>query len=152
MKLSTRTKYGLRALLIIAQSESGVATSENIAQVEGLSKKYLDSILGQLRQAGILKTNRGVNGGYSFLKKPEETTVLDIFLALEKNSEISACVSTPDVCDRAEYCPGRGVWQKVYSAISNVMSEITVEQLVKDEENNLASKNLKRCTGSHPCA
>lgn len=152
MKLSTRTKYGLRALLIIAQTSDGVATSEHIANVEGLSKKYLDSILGQLRQAGLLKTNRGVNGGYSFLKPAEETTVLDIFAALENNSEISACVNKPDVCERSEYCPGRGVWQRVYRAINEVMGGITVAQLVEDEKRLLKDNNINRASGHHPCA
>lgn len=134
MKLSTRTKYGLRALLIIAQSESGVATSEFIANSEGLSKKYLDSILGQLRKVEILKTNRGVNGGYSINKPLGEITVLELFNALEKKNELSECIEQPGVCKRSGFCPGRKIWSRVADAMNTVMQEHTLADLLKEAE------------------
>ena len=64
MKMSSQSRYGLRAMVAIAGSAQGPSRSEQLAEKEGVSKKYLDAILGSLREAGLLRTVRGPGGGY----------------------------------------------------------------------------------------
>ncbi|MGL4854472.1 MAG: RrF2 family transcriptional regulator [Lentisphaeria bacterium] len=143
MKLSTRTQYGLRAMIIISQSPNGIATSEKIAIHENISKKYLDSILGELRKAEILSTVRGVKGGYTIVKGPENTTVFDIFSVLENSDSVTECVNNPDRCERGCFCPGRSVWTKLAAAMRDVLSSYSIADLAKEEIDNKMKLNIQ---------
>ncbi len=135
MKLSTKTRYALRAVLIIAQSPNAMATCERISTISGLSKKYLDTILGTLSKAKILRTERGVNGGYCLNRPSNEITVYDIFIAQEGSvTNLSKCIEEPETCDRSHYCPGRTVWDRVAQAMIDVMKNSRLDDLVKEEE------------------
>ncbi|HSG26902.1 MAG TPA: Rrf2 family transcriptional regulator, partial [Candidatus Krumholzibacterium sp.] len=83
MKLSTRTRYGLRAIVNIAKSADRPISSESIADCESISKKYLDGILAELRKAGLVQSFRGQNGGYMLARHAGEITVTDVIAALE---------------------------------------------------------------------
>ncbi len=135
MKVSTRTRYALRAILIIAKSTRGIETSEVIAREEGISKKYLDSILGALRKSGLLRSERGILGGYSLADTPEKTTVLQICEVLEKASVLSPCVDDDGYCPKSCICPGNSVWKQATEAMKKVLREATIATLLEEEKN-----------------
>jgi Rrf2 family protein len=84
MKLSTRSRYGLRALTALARHEGQVVPAETLAAEEGVSKKYLDSILAALRRAGLLESIHGAAGGYRLARPAKELTAADVVGALEE--------------------------------------------------------------------
>ena len=121
---------------MISQSEKKQVNSELIAEHEGISKKYLDAILGQLRKAGILKSNRGVFGGYSLAKSPSKTTVLEICEALEVATFLSPCVESKRFCKQSSACPGNKVWAEASEAMRTVLKKATIASMIKDQDVN----------------
>ena len=118
---------------MISKSETKQVNSEIIAEREGISKKYLDAILGQLRKAGILKSNRGVFGGYSLAKSTEETNVLEICEALEVATFLSPCVQDVNYCAQSGKCPGNKVWTEATNAMRTVLQQATIASMIEKE-------------------
>ena len=129
MKLSTRSRYGLRATTAIARRPGEFTTSELVADEEGLSKKYLDSILGRLREAGLLEAVRGQRGGYRLARGPETITAADVVEALEGGIAIVPCAEDASVCERAPRCPTRDVWRAASEAVRDVLARLTLAEL-----------------------
>jgi Rrf2 family protein len=138
LKISTKTRYGLRAVLRIARSKESQVNSEIIAEREGISKKYLDAILGQLRRAGILKSNRGVFGGYALAKSAEEITVLEICEALEVATFLSPCVGDSEYCTHSCICNGNKVWTEATNAMRAVLAKSTIASMIPEANNGLS--------------
>jgi len=140
MKLSTKTRYGTRAIIDIAQnSESGGTMLKDIAGRQSLSPKYLDHILSAMRRAGLIKNIRGKGGGYILTRSPSRITVKDVVEAVEGSFEPVECVSNTEQCDKVSSCVTREVWLKVKEAVDGVLEEATLQSLL---EKNSLNKNL----------
>ena len=140
MKLSTKTRYGTRAILDIAQnSEKGRTMLKDIAARQSLSPKYLDHILSAIRRAGLIKNIRGKNGGYVLTRTPSSITVKDIVEAVDGTFEPVECLSNTDLCDKVSSCPTRDVWLRMKEAVDGVFEEATLQSLL---EKNSLNKNL----------
>ena len=131
MKLSTRSRYGLRAMIAIARRPGEFRTSELVAGEQEVSKKYLDSILGRLREVGLLEAERGMNGGYRLGRPPEAITAADVVEALEGEMTLVPCLKDVSACRRAPRCPTRGVWRAASDAIRGVLAELTLAELAR---------------------
>lgn len=130
MKLSTRSRYGVRALTALAASEvADGRCAREIADEEALSKKYLESILAQLRTAGFIRSVRGAHGGYVLARPAEEITVGDVVRALEGSLALVECSNDPVFCDRASTCVTRDVWMAAERAINEVFDSFTISSL-----------------------
>lgn len=135
MKLSTKGRYGLRAMLEMAlNEENGPMTTRTIAEHQELSERYLEQLLIPLKQAGLVKSIRGSQGGYVLGRKPENITVGDIIRVLEGPIAPVDCVSeiNPDECDRSGFCVTRGIWTKVRDAITEVLDSYSLQDLVNE--------------------
>lgn len=140
MKLSTKSRYGTRAIIDIAQnSENGKTMLKDIAARQSLSPKYLDHILSALRRAGIIKNIRGKGGGYILTRTPGSITVKDIVEAVDGVFEPVECLSNTELCDKVPSCVTRDVWLKVKEAVDCVLEEATLQSLL---EKNSLNKNL----------
>lgn len=129
MRLSTRSRYGLRAAIMIARRKDTFTTSEQIAREEEVSKKYLDTILGHLREVGILEAVRGVKGGYALARSPSEISAADVVEAFEGTVALVPCVEEASKCERALRCPTRRVWCMASQAVREVLSELMLAEL-----------------------
>jgi Rrf2 family protein len=131
MKLSTRTRYGLRAILELAE-HSGVAPLQTkvIAGSQDISVKYLEQLMAILRSAGFVRSIRGSKGGYMLAKSPNQIKISDVFDCLEGHVTTVECVEDRSFCERAEDCVARQVWAEVQQAIKNVLQSITLQDLV----------------------
>lgn len=141
MKLSTKGRYGLRAMLEMALNEEhGPMATRTIAEHQGLSERYLEQLLIPLKQAGLVKSVRGSQGGYILGRKPKNITVGDIIRVLEGPIAPVDCVSevNPDECDRSDYCVTRGIWSQVRDAISDVLDSYSLEDLVTESREHKA--------------
>lgn len=130
LKVSTRVRYGLRALLRIAISGKGICLIKEVARDEGISEKYLASILVQLKASGILKALRGAKGGYVLAKSPDKVTLLDIVKALEGEVSLVDCVIMPEICEKVSYCIANRFWAYLSSELNNILSRITLKDLI----------------------
>ena len=145
MKLSTRTRYGVRLMLALARIYGqGSIFLKDVAKGEEISEKYLSQIIIPLRGAGLVNSNRGVHGGYTLARSPAEITLRQIVEPLEGDCLVD-CVNNPAACERVLTCPSRDVWTLLGGKISETLDGITLEQLLHREKDKLeqsASQNI----------
>ncbi len=140
MKLSTRTRYGLRAIIELAEN-SGAAPVQikAIAASQDISVKYLEQLMTILRSAGFVRSVRGSKGGYMLAKAPNQIKLSDLFDCLEGHVTTVECVEDTNFCERVEDCVARQVWAQVQNAIKNVLQSITLQDLVDRAKNKKMS-------------
>jgi Rrf2 family protein len=141
MKLSTKGRYGLRALLVLAQhykTESPVLLS-TIAEDQEISPKYLHAILTQLKLNGIVRSIRGSGGGFTLSRRPETIRISEVLKILEGSLSLVDCVDDINICHRAPSCITRRLWIHLSEMIENKLKNITLEELAggKFETNSI---------------
>lgn len=135
MRLSTKTRYGTRAVLDIAlHAAKGPVHLGHISERQEISRKYLGQIIGQLMTAGILESIRGPQGGYILSRSPKEIRLGDIIRTLDGSLAPVRCVDKPGLCNRTEKCVTREVWTKAKQTMESLFDEITVADLVERQE------------------
>ena len=134
MKLSTKSEYGLRAMLNIAKNGSRSATSiTDISKEEGISVAYLEQLLNKLRRERLIESIRGPKGGYILSKDTRSITVGDIVTALEGSIYPIHCIAThngaPDTCKKSKGCVPKTVWMRLAKAVNDCLESITLSDL-----------------------
>lgn len=134
MKLSTKGKYGLRAMIDLAQySEQEAVSISSISTRQNISESYLEQLVAKLRKAGLVKSIRGAQGGYQLARPSNEISVGDILRALEGNLEAVECHAlTEEGCDGADLCVAKYVWQQINESIARTVDEMMLDQLVDE--------------------
>lgn len=137
MKISTKGRYALRLMLDIALNDAKTPVRiKDIAERQQISDKYLEQIVSSLNKAGFVKSLRGPQGGYRLTKKPEEYTVGMILRLIEGSLAPVACLDDDiNNCTRADRCPTLVLWEKLYDAISEVVDNITLADLISWQKN-----------------
>ncbi len=131
MKLSTRTRYGMRAAIELAQHEGKRPLQlKVIAERQGISVKYLEQLMSLLRSAGFVRSVRGSKGGYILARPAEQINVHEIFRCLEGAVSTAECTEDMDYCERAADCAAREIWLRVEEAIRNVLGSLTLADVV----------------------
>jgi Rrf2 family cysteine metabolism transcriptional repressor len=131
VKLSTRTRYGIRAMLELAASNRASPVQLRIiAEHQDISVKYLEQLMAILKSAGFVRSVRGSKGGYVLAKAPSQINLSDIFKCLEGPVATAECVENEDYCDRAADCVARELWERVEQAIRSVLQSITLQDLL----------------------
>lgn len=134
MKLSTRTRYGLRILLQIAlDSEKGPSVrGRDIAEKQEISEAYLEQIMIPLKSHGMVKTVRGCKGGYALCRPPEKITVLDMIRIFEGNVDlVRCCDENGHKCSKKECCVASGVWEHLTDVLAKEADKIKLSDLVE---------------------
>jgi len=131
MKLSSRSRYGLRAILDLAlEYGGGPLQIKVIAERENISNKYLEQLMTILKTAGLVRSLRGPRGGYLLVKPPNEVKLSEVFTVLEGPLITVECLQHPDFCPRCAECITRQVWAKIQDAMLGVLESITLQDLV----------------------
>ncbi len=131
MKISTRTRYGIRAALELAQNyQNGPLKLKIIAKRQDISVKYLEQIMTVLRSGDFIRSIRGPRGGYMLAKAPNQVKISDIFDCLEGCITTVECVEDEDYCARSMDCVARQLWAQVQKAIRDVLQSITLQDLI----------------------
>ena len=134
MKFSTKTRYGLRAMLEIAHhSPSGGIFQKDIAKTQDISNKYLDHIIHALKAAGLIINVKGKKSGYILTRDPAEISIFDIHNAFEPGICVIDCLSKSIKCDRESGCAARGFWGNLNTQIVDYFKSVTLEDLIHDE-------------------
>ncbi len=132
MKMSTRTRYGVRLMLRLAsQYGEGPVYLREIAEREQISEKYLSQIIIPLRGVGLVRSTRGAYGGYTLSRPPGEITLREIVDPLEGGNCLVDCVKHPSACPRVPTCAARDVWTMLGEKISEALDAVTLEQMVR---------------------
>ena len=132
MKISTKTRYGMRFMIDLAQNEgAGCVALKDVAERQGISKKYLEQVVAPLVAAELLTVTRGNQGGYRLGRPAAEITLADVVAASEDGLELLDCTSCLDVCERAEACPSRRVWGGLQNAMQDFLEGQTLADIAR---------------------
>lgn len=141
MKLSTKGRYGVRAMMDLALNYGDIPISiKSISERQNISEYYLEQLFASLRKADLIKSIRGAQGGYLLNRKPKDITVAEIIETLEGPVELSNCVSQGE-CENVDSCSTRLLWMRIKESIENVTKTTTLQDMVDDYY------KLNRCKG-----
>jgi len=134
MKISTKGRYSLRMLLDLAEhKDQGFIALKDIAERQGISKKYLEQIVSLLNNSGLLRTNRGNQGGYMLAKPPDQYTVGQILRITEGSlCPVSCLEDDPILCDRSGYCKTLPVWKGLKDVIDKYLDSVTLQTILDE--------------------
>ena len=145
MKLTTKGRYGLRAVIDLAKYAKNEPVSlSDVAERQNISISYLEQLIAKLKKAGIVKSTRGAQGGYTLAKTPEKISVGEILRALEGTLNPVDCVAgnKDSECASFDFCVTKYVWQRISDSINDTVDAISLAELLIENERvkNLASK------------
>lgn len=132
MKISTKGRYALRLMMDLAENNTGSPISlKDVAKRQDISDKYLEQIISILNKAGYVRSVRGAQGGYMLKMEQQNYTVGMILRQTEGSLAPVACIEDDEiVCDRQQQCVTSIVYKKINDAISGVVDNITLQDLV----------------------
>ena len=155
MKLSTKGRYGLSAMIDLAvYSENEAVSLNSIAERQHISEGYLEQLMAKLKKAGLVTSIRGASGGYYLTKPASEISVGDILRALEGSLKAVECPGErADGCEESSFCVTKYVWERMNASIQKTVDEIRLSDLIRE------SRRVKKTTQIHtadktnePCA
>ncbi|MDR1669040.1 MAG: Rrf2 family transcriptional regulator [Oscillospiraceae bacterium] len=130
MKISTKGRYSLRMLLDLAEHK-GYVPLKDVAERQGISKKYLEQLVTLLGHSGILRANRGYQGGYMLTKAPDQISVGQILRLTEGGlCPVSCLEDDPNQCGRSEHCLTLPVWKGLQTVIGDYLDGITLQSIL----------------------
>jgi len=135
MKLSTKSRYGTRLMLDMAQHyKEGPIHLAQVARRQGISVKYLEQIIIPLKKADYIRSVRGPKGGHALALAPEEITVGEIVALLEKGTSLAECAHNDKVCERSQTCLTRWLWKEAGRALFDKLYSITLADVMNGAE------------------
>lgn len=137
MKLSTKGRYGLRAILDLAlHEEDGPIAISTISERTAISVNYLEQLIAKLRKAGLVSSIRGAQGGYKLAKDMNKISVGDILRALEGDLSPVSCIATSndEICESSSVCVTKLVWQRINDSISEAVDTFMLSELVSQSK------------------
>ena len=149
MKLSTRTRYGTRALLELALHQGKEPVSlKDIARQQQISLPYLEQLIAPLVAGGIVRSTKGPRGGISLAREPEDIRLIEITQLLEGSMAPVRCVDDPAVCQRSGDCAARDVWSELEGVINTYLQGTTLQDLAaKQRSKGQVIRELQQVKG-----
>jgi len=133
MNITSKSKYAVRALVELARRNPDAPVPLMlIAEARGIPAQFLEQLFAALRRAGLLQSFRGVHGGFSFNRPPDQITVLDVVEILDGPIEPALCTGE-DTCDRRSACSVGDVWIQAKLSVETVLSGVTIQDLATRE-------------------
>lgn len=132
MKLSTKARYGTRALLELAlRKGEGPVLLKEIAKKQQISLPYLEHLVSPLIAGGIIRSIKGPRGGINLAKAPEEIRLSEVMQLLEGSVAPVDCVNDPGTCERSGLCVTRDIWSELKNVMDRVLDSTTLQDLVE---------------------
>lgn len=130
MQIPRRVDYGLRAVIYLAGQEPGKCCSlTEIAEQQGVPKKFLEKIVQDLTHGGLIKSKRGPCGGYTLARAPEEISFYHVIEAIEGPIAVNACMDPHVGCVQLSRCSMVNVWSEVQRKVMEVFTSTTLADL-----------------------
>jgi len=141
MRISTKTRYGTRAMLDIGEHHGeGPVSLRELAERQGVSMKYMEQIVPSLKASGLIRSARGSQGGYVLAREPQEISLHDIVHALVGSWSLVDCLDDDKLCHRAQECVTYEIWQDIQTAIYRILDSTTLADMIARHK-----KKLKTC-------
>ncbi|MBW1972212.1 MAG: hypothetical protein DRG20_04815 [Deltaproteobacteria bacterium] len=138
MQISTRTRYGLRALLDISlHSSNRPVLLKEIVERQSVSKAYLEQLILSLQSAGLIRSIRGKKGGFLLAKPPTEIKMSEVIKTLERSFSFVECVDHQNICPRNDHCVAQMLWRRVTNLIRKELENITLDDLIRWEKEKI---------------
>jgi len=135
MKLSTKGRYGTRALLELAlNQENEPVLLRDIATRQQISLPYLEHLITPLIAGGIVRSTKGPRGGVSLARPPEEIKLSEVIQLLEGSVAPVDCIDNPGICSRSSSCATRDIWSELKKAMNEVLESTTLKDLVERQK------------------
>jgi len=132
MKLSTKGRYAVRAMLDLAQHYGeGLVLLKDVARRQEVSERYLEHLFLTLKAAGLVNSVRGAHGGFMLAHPPADTKLIDIVRVCEGQLSVVECVTDPALCARSPRCAARDLWMELKMAMEGVLGSLTLRDLVE---------------------
>lgn len=155
MKLSTKGRYGLRAIVDLAiYSENETISLSSIAERENISISYLEQLIAKLKKAGLVISVRGAQGGYKLAKPTHEISVGEVLRVLEGNLDPVNCaevVGGENNCSSSELCVTKYVWKRISDSINDAVDQIYLSELVNESKKKKAQCKHTKLEGKPTC-
>jgi Rrf2 family protein len=135
MKLSTKSRYGTRLLLDLAENDgNNFIQLKEISKRQGVSLKYLEQIIIPLKKARLVESSRGASGGYRLARPPDRISVGEIVSILEGGKALTQCENDPETCERSESCSVRNLWKEATQVLYDKLNGVSLLDLVSREK------------------
>ena len=132
MKISTRSRYGLRFLVELAGNREEILSVKTVSERQHIPRRYLEQIVSRLNGANIIRSFRGPGGGYALSIPPEKLTLLKILTSLNDPPVIVECIDNPSLCKYSENCPARKVWKGMQRKIQTYLKNLTLKDVIEN--------------------
>jgi Rrf2 family protein len=143
MRITTRARYAARAVLYLAQEYgNGPIALHRISEDQEISVKYLENIMRTLVTAGIIKSEKGKNGGFVLSRPPAEITMKDVVEATEGQLAIVFCANEPDACKRSGLCTMRDVWCSLGEKITGHLKSYNFQDMMKTKNRDDKAREM----------
>lgn len=145
LKVSAKTRYGLRILLDVAAHNRGAKprSTAEISQSQHISEKFISRLVLPLREAGLIRSVRGSGGGFRLARSPEDITLLKIVETMQGPLSILDCLSHSKKCSREADCLARRIWSDVNTGFMNVLARITLAKIL--DRSSIATATMDFC-------
>jgi len=144
MKLSTKGRYAMRAMLDLAQNyNDGLVLVKDVAKRQKISERYLEHLFLSLKTAGLVKSVRGAHGGFTLARSPYEIELIDIIRVCEGPLALVECVVDASVCPRSSQCATRDIWIELQAAMDGVLGSMNLQDLIeRQQDKEQSSANI----------
>jgi Rrf2 family protein len=133
MKLSTRGRYGIRAMLDLALNADGSPVPiKAIAERQEIPEAYLEQLIAVLKREGLVNSTRGAQGGYALARPAGQISVGEVLRTLEGGLDLVDCLTEEDACGKSCACPSRIVYQKLRDGLNQVADSISIQDMIED--------------------
>ena len=133
MKISTKSRYGIRAIAFLTK-ENKCCSVREISQKEHIPFEYLEKIFSKLKKAGLLSVKRGVSGGYSLSRDPKDISIGQVVQALDGKFNPVQCTDGQFQCPQSCGCLAQKMWHKIQTAFISTLDSISLSSLIKDND------------------
>jgi len=131
LKVSTRSQYGLSAMIYLTRHQREICPLKDISKEEGISFDYLEKIISKLEKTGLVKAKKGARGGYFLAKSPKKIKIGEIIRPLEGEKGLVKCMAGSYRCPMVKKCLSKKFWGKIQNALNSVLDSITLADLIK---------------------
>jgi Rrf2 family iron-sulfur cluster assembly transcriptional regulator len=132
MKLSTKSRYAITAMIDLAQNQDGAVSLKDISDRQSISLSYLEQLFCKLKNFKVVTSRRGPGGGYVLNKKSSEISLHEIITAVEENMDQTQCGGSMN-CNKDKPCTTHNVWTGLNEIINDYMKNITIEDVISNQ-------------------
>jgi len=132
MRISTKSQYGLRAMVRLARFPGKILSLKEISQKEGISFDYLEKIISKLEKASLVGAKKGVQGGYFLTKSPSKIKIGEIIRVLEGELSLVKCLKY--FCPREKKCLTKNFWKKIQKSLNSSFNSLTLVDLIRENK------------------